>query len=77
MKFYIEHECTTQVTTVWEVEADSCEEAIKKLDKAEAYDSIIADTMDSPTNANFEKVNRIIPEPYGSYHVLSEYTEEG
>ena len=81
MKYYIEHENLTRTTTVWEVEAASPTEALKKLDKAEAYNSAVSDQMDDSCNAYFEETNRFVSPPCDGIHTtglytLSDYMEE-
>lgn len=76
MKFYIEHECITRVTSLWEVEADSGEEAIKKLDNAGLRNSTVANIMDDPRKATFEETNTFGSKPQGDYYTLSDYMEE-
>lgn len=76
MKYYINHCEITQNWTTWEVEADSYEEAVQKLNQT-GYDNLdVSAAMTDPNNqtCEYEDYPAETPEDYPSY-TLSEFEE--
>lgn len=77
MKFYIVHEEMTHLSSLWEVEAETAEEALDKLEKASETNLHVIDVMCNSPNMDFDSKNRLVEEydcavPY----ILSDYIRE-
>lgn len=79
MKYYINHCEITQNWTTWEVEANSYEEAVQKLNEAGFRNAKVAEAMNDQAAINCEAIYEDhpaeTPEDYPSY-TLSEFEEE-